>query len=286
MDKKAFFNTELPALPASKIIDHEYMEGRFIDIYETIHGGIGRVIYEREKFYFQKILSEDNKFSDCTKLSIFSSFLDLASQGLSLSGGSKPQCYLLWRNIKVGSGQYEKRAYLQRSGYGELVIRIRANQVSYTDNPEALYEGESFEQTNTPNGISINHKITYPRPGKDKMLMIYVRIVRPDGSITYGTLDMPGIERLKEYSAKKNNGNANALYDKLDLGFLFSKLYLHCFSSFPKVKLSNFSKATNEKETPEELGLPENFVNELPAPESTQSEPEGVTIKDKNLDMF
>lgn len=281
MDKKKFFNEELPALKPVQIIEHEYTQNRFVDIFTKVHGQDGDVIYEREKFYFAKALQEDPKIAECTPLSLFSVFLDIATKGLSLDRSSKALAYITFRNIKVRTpdgDQWQKRALLDISGYGELVLRIRAGQVKYADNPEVLYQDElhNFRQVNTTQGVQVEHTISYPRPTKSGIAMIYVRIVRSDGSVTFGTLDAPGIERLKQYSASNNGkwqkdekgnyvnvpGKPNALYD--DLGFLKAKCLKHAFQSFPKLKLPNFSALTNEEETPEQLGIPEQLFDSLP----------------------
>ena len=318
MDKKAFFSTELPKLKAVQIIEHEVTEQRFIDIFTSIHGQDGSVAYEKEKFYFQKILVEDPVIGECTPLSLFSVFLDVATKGLTLDNSSKALCYITFRSVKKkvdNKDFWEKRAMLDISGYGELVLRERAGQVKYADNPEVIYEGETFRQENTPEGARIYHTITYPRPSEKGIILIYVRIVRPDGSVTFGTLDNEGIQRLKHYSeinngkwSKDNNGKyvnipgeANKLYG--DTGFLKAKCLKHSFQSFPKLKLNNFSAITDGPESAEELGITQQVyktsfpdektvvvnetINEPTDNQPTAStEPEGVTIKDKNLDMF
>lgn len=315
MDKKLFFSTELPGLTPIKIIEHEVTEQRFVDIFTSIHGQDGSVAYETEKFYFQKILVDNPVIAECTPLSLFSVFLDVATKGLSLDNSSKALCYITSRNVKKkvdNKDVWEKRALLDISGYGELVLRERAGQVKYADNPEIIYEGETFRQENTPEGARIYHTITYPRPSKNGIILIYVRIVRPDGSVTFGTLDDEGIQRLKHYSeinngkwSKDNNGKyvnipgeANKLYG--DTGFLKAKCLKHSFQSFPKLKLANFSAITDAPESPKELGIPQETYDEIikepsaepeankePQPSETQpAEAQGVTIKDKNLEMF
>ena len=327
MDRKLFFKNILPTLSAIQIIEHEVTEDRFIDIFTSIHEQDGSIAYETEKFYFQKILVNTPVIAECTPLSLFSVFLDVATKGLSLDDSSKALCYITSRNIGKKTGKYvnnkpeviwEKRAILDISGYGELVLRERAGQVKYADNPEIVYINElkDCRQENTPEGVKIYHTINYPRPTDAGIAFIYVRIIRPDGSITFGVLGNERIEELKVYSAENNGkwedqdgrrvkipGKPNKLYS--DSGFLKAKCLKHAFQSFPTLKLANFSAITGEPESPEELGITQQVyktsfpdektvvvkeaVNE-PAdnqPEtSTPPEPEGVTIKDKNLEMF
>ncbi|MCK5614164.1 recombinase RecT [Candidatus Pacearchaeota archaeon] len=315
MDKKLFFNTELPTLTPIKIIEHEVTEQRFIDIFTSIHEQDGSIAYEKEKFYFQKILVDNPVIAECTPLSLFSVFLDVATKGLTLDNSSKALCYITSRNVKKkidNKDFWEKRALLDISGYGELVLRERANQVKYADNPEIVYidELKDCRQENTPEGVRIFHTIKYPRPASSGIAFIYVRIVRPDGSVTFGTLDIEGIERLKNFSASNNGkwqktdngkyvnipGEANKLYS--DSGFLKAKCLKHAFQSFPKLKLNNFSAITDAPESPKELGIPQEIYDEIIKEPSTQIETkqdpqpaeaqtEGVIIKDKKLnEMF
>lgn len=270
MDKKQF-KKELQSLKPIEVIEHPFTQSRFVDIFTQVHGQDGEVIYEAEKFYFAKALQEDPKIGECTPLSLFSVFLDIATKGLSLDRSSKALAYITHRNVKVQTPEgtaYQKRALLDISGYGELVLRTRAGQVKYADNPEVVYNDElpNFKQVNGPAGLEIHHTINYPRPASSEIALIYVRIVRPDGSVTFGTLDADGIQRLMEYSAANNGkwvkgengryvnepGEPNKLYS--DLGFLKAKCLKHAFQSFPKLKLPNFSALT-ETESPEELGL-------------------------------
>ena len=316
MDKKLFFSTELPTLTPIKIIEHEVTEQRFIDIFTSIHEQDGSIAYEKEKFYFQKILVDNPVIAECTPLSLFSVFLDVATKGLTLDNSSKALCYITSRNVKKkidNKDVWEKRALLDISGYGELVLRERANQVKYADNPEIVYidELKDCRQENTPEGVRIFHTIKYPRPASSGIAFIYVRIVRPDGSVTFGTLDIEGIERLKNFSASNNGkwqkdnsgkyvnipGEANKLYS--DSGFLKAKCLKHAFQSFPKLKLNNFSAITEGPERPEELGVSTKVIEDvggieqpeiIPEPEAKQepqpAETQGVTIKDPNLNMF
>jgi len=302
-EKRVFFNTTLPTLKPIEIIEHPITEERFIDIFSQVHGQSGVTAYEKEKFYFQKILLDNPKIAECTPLSLFAVFLDVATKGLTLDSSSKALCYITFRNVKKkveGNGVWEQRAILDISGYGELVLRERAGQVKYADNPEVIYDGEEFRQENTPEGVRIYHTIKYPRP-KTGIILLYVRIVRPDESVTFGTLDQEGIQRLKHYSEINNGkwqkgengrftnvpGKANVLYG--DTGFLKAKCLKHSFQSFAKLKLNNFSALTEGPESAAELGIHEEVkfiqpANEekevIPEVKTPEAEPAGITIKD------
>ena len=303
MDKKLFFNTTLSTLKPVQIIEHEVTEQRFIDIFTSIHEQDGSIAYEKEKFYFQKILVDNPVIAECTPLSLFSVFLDVATKGLTLDNSSKALCYITFRKVKKRTHEgdvWEKRALLDISGYGELVLRERANQVKYADNPEIVYINElkDCRQENTPEGVRIFHTIEYPRPASSGIAFIYVRIVRPDGSVTFGTLDIEGIERLKNFSASNNGkwqkdnngkyvnipGEANKLYS--DSGFLKAKCLKHAFQSFPKLKLNNFSAITEGQERPEEVGVSQKVIEKVGGNEQSEIIPEseeqaGIIVKDE-----
>ena len=50
---------ELNALPATKIVENEKVEQKFVGMYNAIWGTeMGEQIYNREKFHFNKLLTE------------------------------------------------------------------------------------------------------------------------------------------------------------------------------------------------------------------------------------
>ena len=133
---------ELNALPATKIVENENVQTKFIQMYNAIWGSqMGEQIYHKEVFNFQKVLRENPSLAECTKMSLFGCFLDMAVNGLSLDNTSHPHCYLIPRKVKTGQkdergyDRYEKRASVSVTGYGELTMRMRAGQIRYADNP-------------------------------------------------------------------------------------------------------------------------------------------------------
>lgn len=258
---------ELNALPATKIVENEGVQSKFIQMYNAIWGSqMGESIYHKEVFNFQKVLRENPSVSECTKMSLYGCFLDMAVNGLSLDNTSKPHCYLIPRSVKTGhkdqSGRdiYEKRASVSVTGYGELTMRMRAGQIKYADNPVIIYEGDVFA-VNLDNGVK---KITYsaaiPRKS-DKVIGAFIRIVRCDGSEDYQWLLEGDITRLARFSAKNNSyykngqrveGKANDLYFSqnggIDPGFLENKMIKHAFDAYPKVRIGKFTDLSTEVE--------------------------------------
>lgn len=231
---------ELNALPATKIVENENVERKFIQMYNAIWGSqIGEQIYHREVFNFQKVIRENPSLAECTKMSLYGCFLDIAVNGLSLDNTSKPQCYLIPRNQRVKCSNdksdkclclnvdknnnpipcavynicfpkdkhgeyYEKRAGVSVTGYGELTMRQRAGQIRYADNPVIVYEGDVFSISLDSGVKKITYSAAIPRRS-NKVIGSFIRIVRCDGSEDYQWLLETDISRLAKFSAKNNS---------------------------------------------------------------------------------
>lgn len=274
---------ELNALPATKIVENDSVQAKFIQMYNAIWGSqMGEQIYHKEVFNFQKVLRENPAVAECSKMSLFGCFLDMAVNGLSLDNTSHPHCYLIPRNVKTGHKDergydtYEKRASVSVTGYGELTMRMRVGQIRYADNPVIVYEGDIFS-ISLDNGIK---KITYsaaiPRKSSN-VIGAFIRIVRTDGSEDYQWLLEGDIQRLAKFSARSNSyykngqrveGKANDLYSSnnggIDPGFLENKMIKHAFDAYPKVRTGRFTVlATDQEEDVIDYGIiTEDGVNE------------------------
>lgn len=258
---------ELNALPATKIVENENVEKKFIQMYNAIWGcQMGEQIYHKEVFNFQKLLRDTPAVAECSKMSLYGCFLDMAVNGLSLDNTSHPHCYLIPRNVKTGhkdaNGRdvYEKRASVSVTGYGELMMRMRAGQIRYADNPVIVYEGDTFS-ISLNNGVKqITYQASIPRKS-NKVIGAFIRIVRCDGSEDYQWLLQGDIQRLAGFSAKNNSywkdghrieGKANDLYFSqdggIDPGFLENKMIKHAFDAYPKVRTGQYTIMQTEQE--------------------------------------
>lgn len=254
------------------------VQKKFIELYNTVHGSeMGAALYAKERFNFEKLLQENPALQECTKLSLYGCFLDISVSGLSLDP-NKPLCYIIPRSCKSGlkddKGKdiYEKRASLTITGPGELVLRKRAGQINYADNPVVIYEGDEFQPTLDEKGSKVIHyKPSVPRKS-NKIIGSFIRIVRNDGSTDYQWLLENDIERLKGYSSKANSywdakqnkrvsGDANALYTSLnggiDSGFLENKMIKHAFDAYPKVRTGQFTQLESHIEPEINYGIEE-----------------------------
>lgn len=303
---------EINALEPAKIVESPKVEQKFIQMYNAIHGtDKGVQMYQKEVFNFQKVLQENPALQECSKMSLYGCFLDMAVNGLSLDPTGRPHCYLIPRSTKTGykdekgNDIYEKRASVSVTGYGELVMRMRAGQIKYADNPVVVYEGDVFS-INLDHGIK---KITYsaaiPRKS-NKIVGAFIRIVRNDGSEDYQWLLEGDIDRLKGFSERANSywdknarkrviGKANELYSsnggQIDPGFLENKMIKHAFDAYPKVKIGKFTNMQSMEEPEPEIdygiedGEAEVINNGFDEPETVQ-QPEivqpAVTVEDED----
>ncbi len=275
---------ELNALPATKIVENENVEKKFVQMYDAIWGSqMGEQIYHKEVFNFQKVLRENPKLAECSKMSLYGCFLDMAVNGLSLDNTSHPHCYLIPRKVKTGHKDQrgydisENRASVSVTGYGELTMRMRAGQIRYADNPVVVYEGDIFA-VSLNNGVKqITYQAAIPRKS-NKVIGAFIRIVRCDGSEDYQWLLVGDIQRLANFSAKNNSywkdghkveGKANDLYFSheggIDPGFLENKMIKHAFDAYPKVRTGNYTLMETETEEPPVVDygiVDENATNE------------------------
>ncbi|MPM15744.1 hypothetical protein SDC9_62116 [bioreactor metagenome] len=301
---------EINALEPAKIVENQKVEQKFIQMYNVIHGAdIGVQIYEKEVFNFQKILTENPSLQECSKMSLYGCFLDMAVNGLSLDPTGNPHCYLIPRSSKTGykddkgNDIYEKRASVSITGYGELVMRMRAGQIKYADNPVVVYEGDVFSIDLERGVKKITYSAAIPRKS-NKVIGAFIRIVRNDGSEDYQWLLEGDIDRLKGFSERANSywdknarkrviGKANELYSsnsgQIDPGFLENKMIKHAFDAYPKVKVGKFTQMQSLEEPEPEIDYgiedveAEVMENGFADPEPVQAEvaQPAVTVADE-----
>lgn len=262
------------------IVTSPIVRERFINLYDTLWGiGTGEAAYERESNYFNKLLRDTPELQKATRFSIFTAFIDLAICGLSLEQGVRALCYLIGRNFKVGPKldpqgrpqtdnrgalmyNWEGRAVLNVSGYGELVMRARVGQIRHADNPVLVYENDEFSFADRRGRKEVEYVCHLPHTGK-RIVACYLRITRADGSIDYSVSTEEDWMRLSEYSARHNkNGNANPLYGvgkdgtvNIDTGFLMAKCIKHAFKTYPKVRIGRGTQLESQQTEEAEIEI-------------------------------
>lgn len=249
--------------PAQLVADTK-VSGKFIQLYDAIHGNkMGEAIYNKEQFNFMKVINESPALQECTKLSLYGCFLDVAVMGLSLDQSSKPLAYMTSRNAKTkgtnGVEVWEKRASIQVSPYGELVMRMRAGHIKHADNPIVVYEGDTIKVGLNEQGRRVvkEYDALIPRKANAKIIGGFIRIERHGGAFENPWIDISEMDRLKGYSNKQNKGTAtesraNALYTsnngQIDPGFFEAKIIKHAFRSYPKVRTGEFTTLQTQVE--------------------------------------
>lgn len=248
---------ELKQMSASDVVKNGSVREQFISVYNSIWQEGGESVYEREAIYFSQQLREKKELLQCTAISVYYCFIDLAVKGLTLAPGSQALCYLLPRSVNVGNDRngntiWEKVCNLTISAYGELVLRTRAGQIRYADNPVIVYDGDTFQYGEQNGNKVVNYMSAFPKVS-NKIVACFMKITRADGSVDYSVMTEADWKRLEKYSLK-NNGSyrdsktgqmvqrgANDLYQsdngQIDIGFLIAKCIKHAFKTYPKLKI-------------------------------------------------
>ena len=291
------FNLNAAALAAMKpreLVENEAVKAKFVNLFNSIHGNDrGELVFAKEQFNFLKLINENPNLQDCSPLSLYGVFLDVAVNGLSLEQGNKPLAYVVPRVVNS-----EKRAYLVVSPYGEMVMRLRAGQIEHIDNPVIVYEGDIFSVYIDDRGAkNVRYEAKFPRDSK-KIVACFVKIQRPDKTFDYEYLTMDDVERLRKYSERNNrSAGANKLYTsdsgQIDAGFLAAKMIKHAFRSYPKVNVKGALTVTQDEidETEDYYGMDlkaamEQQINENPDVAEVEEVEVIEEVKAKQIDTF
>lgn len=254
----------LKSVPHDQIPDLAHK--KFVEVYSQKFGSQdAEAFFEEQKNLFIAEMT-NGSYKDYLKqadgASIYFAFLFLAINGLSIEKCSTTTCYLECKRIKVGENQgkdgknyavYQSNAVITVTGYGEIVLRQRAGQISSVDSPKVVYDCDTLRYGERGGKSYLEYEKCIPRPSGSKIIACYVRVVKTDGTIDYFVLDTDEILRLKHYSGKANKywdqskskyvERPNALYgiaedgSDIDTGFLKSKTVKHAFKGFPKLKI-------------------------------------------------
>ena len=277
----------LESLSPTGIVRDELVKAQFINIYNVLWGeGEGAAAYEREAINFNKALNGNAYLQRTTKFSVFTAFIDLAVCGLTLAPGAQAQCYLLPRSTKTGTapdgrGIYENRCTLQISGYGEILMRMRAGQIAHADNPVLVYEGDEFTFSDKGGLKSVDYVCHLPHIGK-RIVAGFMKITRNDATVDYAVMLEEDWKRLQGYSEKNSRDNkANELYTSganggIDTGFLMAKIIKHAFKTYPRVKIGRGTMLESSRSDEEQdyyAGLQENDPAEEQQGTQRQEEP-------------
>lgn len=169
--------------------------------------------------------------------------MDVAVSGLSFDPSAK-HLYMVPYNINIGTRdtpKWEKRAALQISGYGELLLRTIQGQVKYVDNPVLVYEGDQFMFGTKGGSTVLEHMAVFPRTS-ERIIACYVRITRHDDTIDYKVMSMEDIQRLRRFS---KDPDSKAWTDGI-AGMMVAKTIKHAFKNYPKIRMGEFSRLESD----------------------------------------
>lgn len=237
---------KINSAPAGSLANLPEVADRFKQIYKVMNGGNddrAAVKYEAEKFHFMKLIQDKPDLQQCSKLSLYGCFLDMAVNGLSFDPAMK-HAYVVSFNTNVGTKnepKWEKRATLMVSGYGELHMRVRQGQIKHADNPILVYEGDEFRHGTKDGRVFLDHVGAFPRK-TDNIIACYIRLERNDGSVDYKVLSIEEVQKLRKFS---KDPNSKAWTDGLP-GMVQSKTMKHAFRSYPKIRMGEFTKLTSD----------------------------------------
>lgn len=274
--------TWLDNLNPLKITEDSKVKEAFINVVSKIHKKSideATMIYEKESLYYKKALAANEKLKNCTKISLYSAFTEIAIQGISIQPGQKSEAYLESRGVNIGTKaqpQYIDTCMLRITAYGELNMRIISGQIIRMKNPIVLYEGDHFQPlTNQRGELYVDYKPNILNRGK-KIFGAWVCIELPGNSLDFKWLLEDDIARLLKYSIPKfgnDRGNANALYTandgQIDPGFLEAKTIKHAMRAYTKLRVSDVAAFEDEEaaETSEAFG--DNHNTPAAAPPNT-----------------
>lgn len=265
------------------IVTSPIVRDKFINIYDTLWGnGTGEAAYERESNYFNKLLREKKELQRGTHFSLFTAFIDLAICGLSLEQGVRALCYLIGRNVNIGTREqpkWEGRVVLTISAYGELVMRERTGQIRHADNPVLVYDNDEFSFSDKKGRKEVEYVCHLPHTGR-RIVACYLRITRADGSIDYSIMTEEGWQRLAGFSANQDRKNhqPNALYTSnngsIDSGFLMAKCIKHAFNTYPKVRVGRGTELQSQQVEEKEIEINDLYGVDTETGEVMQPEPQ------------
>ena len=287
---------KLNKMKPHEVLEHPEVKERFVKIHNHTHkSSEGELFYEEEKLNLLKVIASDTKgkLQSCSGFSVYSTFIDLASTGLSCKIQSNPLIYIQSRGVKNGN-EWTQAMTMTISPYGELSLRIMLGHILYADQPTIVYEGDSFQPYEEKGGKFIDYKPQIPR--KSKIIIAgYLKLTRHNNSVDYAYMLPEDWEHLATYSERQNSfgnkkGNANALYTsnngQIDPGFLKAKLIKHAFKNYPKIKLSAYAKLSeNEEYQASDYHLESDpDVSQTPMPDQKQKPFESSAPKIEKVD--
>ena len=295
--KQEFNAEEFNALRKQDIAEDVYVKGRFVSILTSIHRmpeTEAEAAYEREALYYKKAVNKEEKLRKCSNTNLFSVFLEIAINNLSIQPGGKADAFIEARNVNIGTRDnqvWETVPSLNISAYGELKMRMRAGQIIRMNNPVVIYDGDRFQpRTNERGEMTIDYAPAIPRKSAT-IIGCWVAMHLPGGFIDFKWLLQDDIARLAKYSERGMGGTANALYKsnngQIDTGFLEAKTIKHAMRTCPKLRTSDVVSFDGEEEYAAAEVAGSTFdAPTSPTADGAAAEPQSVVVQSDDSDIF
>lgn len=249
----------LTGLNADTFLDNEKVREQFKKLMMKLHDKTeleADAIMDREVIYFKQAMIENDKIKQATILSLYSTFLEIAIQNLSIKKQPKAEAYVGVNGVKSGSS-WVQVAKLAIQAHGELILRKRAKQLIHASNPIVVYEGDTFQPFTNDNGVLIvDYKPAVPRKSH-KIIACFIKLQITKDIFDYKWLLPEDIERLHNVSKKfMKNETGNALYSggddgQIDVGFLETKTLKHSLSTLGRLELTSGSILDDDTDSDE-----------------------------------
>lgn len=303
MKHKKIPPSHIDGLTPMTFMDDPLIAERFIEMAGKVGQKEPDEFYEQQATYLKRIISESSDLRLCTVFSLYSAFIDVALDGMSLDRNLN-LCYVQSSNVNVGTKdqpKWEKRAVRRISPYGELGMRIDFGQLKHANHVVVVYNCDDWAiETDDQANTIVRFRAKIPRATDARIIGSWVKLTRPDNTYDIYYMLEEDISRLRAFSEKQNKSSgANALYGKgdndIDVGFLKAKTLKHAMKSMPKILLKgtssemdddvdnffdNSASENNVPSTPEPAqswsSIPSNSQEEPPAKKEAPPAPKGI----------
>lgn len=225
-----------------------------------------QAIAEREKFHFMKLINDNPKLQECSKMTLYGAWMDATALNLSFDPNSK-HCYI----VPMGN-----KATLMIGGQGELIIRQEAGQLRTCSNPTIVWSCDNYKKKTVDSRVVYDYEQVLPRPKDAVIIACFITFTLADGTRDGFDITAADMEYYRKFSSSPNS----TAWTKGLQGMYEAKCLKHAFGAIPKpkklsqVKFSKLeSEAIDEPETIDYGIDDDGVVTEIPTQvQPTQSQ--------------
>lgn len=150
------------------LLDDERISSNWVAQYKKTTGkDDGELIFDRERILFLQKVSENQTLANCDKFSIYSSFINLALSGLTLSNDL---------GYIMPSFKNPTKAIFFPSWHGKKFWLSQFKDVKFVHDPQVVYDCDEFEFDRAPKVVIHKHKQPRQRPENAKFEFVWMLI--------------------------------------------------------------------------------------------------------------